>query len=79
MLDRDNRWTQSIATGSQSFVESVKQKLENLVRGLQVVNKGGSHYELQETQSEYGNRVYLGKDVNTIRWDVDPGTNEQWP
>ncbi len=77
--DRDDRWTQSIATGSQSFVESVKQKLGNFVRGRQVVNNGGAHHELQETQSEYGNRVHLGKDVNTIRWDVYPGTNAQIP
>jgi hypothetical protein len=27
LSDRDNRWTQSLATGSQDFVESVKQAI----------------------------------------------------
>jgi hypothetical protein len=70
LSDRDSRWTQSVATGSQDFVESVKQELGFLARGRQGVNAGGSYHELKETQSLYGNQSYLGKDTNTLKWDV---------
>jgi putative transposase len=68
--DRDSRWTQSIATGSQDFVESVKQELGVLARGRQVLNEGDSHHELKETPSRYGNQNYLTRDTNTLKWDV---------
>lgn len=64
------RWAQSVATGSQDFVESVKQELGFLARGRQGVNAGGSCHELKETQSLYGNQPHPGKDTNTLKWDV---------
>lgn len=72
LSDRDSRWTQSLATGSQDFVESVKQELGVFARGRQVVRTGGADHELKEAQSVYGNRDHLGKEANTIRWDVLP-------
>lgn len=70
LSDRDSRWTQSIATGSREFIESVKQKLGSIARGRQVVKTGGAHHELKEAQSAYGNRALVGKEANTVKWDV---------
>jgi len=70
LADRESRWTQSLATGSQDFVESVKQELGVFARGRQVVKDGDSHHELKEIQSRYGNQKYLRRDTNTLKWDV---------
>ncbi len=69
---RVNRWTQSIATGSQGFVEHVKQKLGSIARGRQVVNAGGTNHELKEALSLYGDRPGRRIGDNTIRWEVLP-------
>jgi putative transposase len=49
---RDDRWTQSIATGSRSFVEAVKKQMRSLAIGRQV-RKKAQDFELRESQSAY--------------------------
>ncbi len=70
LSDRESRWTQSIATGSQDFVESVKQTLGVFARGRQVVKTGGADHELKKAQSLYGNRKHQWRYTNTLKWEV---------
>jgi putative transposase len=49
---REDRWTQSIATGSRSFVEAVKEQMRSLAIGRQV-RKKAQGFELRESQSAY--------------------------
>jgi len=45
-------WTQSIATGSQSFVETVKSQMRSIAIGRRV-RKKAKGFELRESQSPY--------------------------
>ena len=49
---RENKWTQSIAVGSKSFIEDIKAKLGIQAKGRQVKESNGS-YHLRETQVPY--------------------------
>ena len=49
---REDSWTQSVATGSRSFVEAVKMQMRSLAIGRRVRKKAES-FELRETQSSY--------------------------
>jgi len=70
--NRDSRWTQSIATGSQVFVEGVKHRLGIIARGRHVVSVAGENHELKEAPIEYGSYPGQGSGPNMIRWDVLP-------
>ena len=49
---REDRWTQSVATGSRSFVEAVKKQMRSLAIGRHVQKKVQG-FELRESQSAY--------------------------
>ncbi len=49
---RESKWSQSIAVGSKSFVEGIKEKLGIRAKGRKVVASGGLYY-LRETQVPY--------------------------
>ncbi len=49
---RQPRWTQSIAVGSEGFVQGVLQKLELRAKGG-MVRKGVDYYELREPEAAY--------------------------
>jgi len=49
---RENCWTQSIATGSRSFVEAVKRQMRGFAIGRRVQKKAEG-FELRESQSPY--------------------------
>ena len=49
---REDRWTQSIATGSRSFVEAVKRQMRSFAIGRRV-RKKAEGFELRESQSPY--------------------------
>ncbi len=49
---KDDSWVQSIATGSRSFVETVKMQMHSLAIGRKV-RKKGKVFELREAQSPY--------------------------
>ena len=49
---RDERWTESVAVGSEQFVAATKEKLGFKAKGREVVGRGGS-FELKEAQMPY--------------------------
>ncbi len=49
---REDCWTQSIATGSRSFVEAVKRQMHSFPTGRRV-RKKAEGFELRESQSPY--------------------------
>jgi hypothetical protein len=49
---REGEWTQSIAVGTQGFVEKTKQKLGIRAKGRKVVETGEA-YQLREPQVFY--------------------------
>ena len=63
---RDSKWSQSIAVGSKSFVEEIKERLGFKAKGRRVIGCDDT-YELRESSASYGN-VDDGFD-NTFLWD----------
>jgi len=49
-MQREEYWTKSIATGSRSFVESVKRQMRSFATGRRV-RKNAEGFELRESQS----------------------------
>jgi len=64
---KENKWTQSIAVGSKSFVERVKEALGYRAKGRKVLG-GDDTFELREVLSPYGT-VYNSEYKNTFFWD----------
>jgi hypothetical protein len=70
---REGKWTQSIAIGSEGFVEKTRQELGIRAKGRKVVGAGPA-YQLREPQVSY--LVYFGLEnddigaENTYFWDV---------
>ena len=51
-MKREDHWTQSIATGSQAFLETVKNQMRSLAIGRHVRMRADG-FALRETQSSY--------------------------
>jgi len=72
---RESKWSQSIAVGSKSFVEGIKEKLGIRAKGRKVVESGGL-YHLREAQVPYNsdftpeNSDLRAK--NTYLWSGNP-------
>jgi putative transposase len=49
---RDEKWTESIAVGSETFVMATKEKLEVKAKGREVIARDGT-YELREPPGPY--------------------------
>lgn len=49
---RDEKWTESVAVGSEGFVEATKERLGFKAKGREVVGRDGS-YELRESPAPY--------------------------
>jgi len=64
---RQARWTESIATGSKSFVEEVKSSLEVKARGKSITGDD-DQYQLRENVSGFGNSS-LKRFDNTFFWE----------
>ena len=69
---RESRWTESVAIGSQKFVETTKEKLGIKAKGRQVVGTNGT-YELREPGAPYSSN-FDGENgplsvENTYSWD----------
>ena len=64
---REAKWTQSIAVGSESFIEKIKEALGFKARGRKI-HRAGDAYELRESLKPYGitNATEPG---NTFLWD----------
>jgi putative transposase len=70
---RQPRWTESIAVGSEAFVRATKEKLGIRAVGREVMGANGS-YELREPEAGYESNfstenVGLSEE-NTFYWDV---------
>jgi hypothetical protein len=50
--ERDGRWSESIAVGSEAFVRDTKERLGIKAVGREVMKNGGS-YELREPEVSY--------------------------
>ena len=49
---REPEWTESIAVGSKTFVDGIKEKLQPKLSG-RTVSGNGDHYELKEQSARY--------------------------
>lgn len=52
MFSRESRWTESIAVGSQNFIELFQAKLRGKIEGRKIIESSGS-YELREASIPY--------------------------
>ena len=73
---RESHWTESIATGSKSFVEEVKQGLGFRAKGKSITS-GKDHYQLREDVAKFDNTslarfgpvdISEASMVNTFLW-----------
>ena len=64
--DTEGKWTQSIAVGSKTFIEKIKEALGFRARGRKIISTDDT-FELREGQASYGaaNKLYSG---NTFLW-----------
>jgi putative transposase len=72
-LERDSRWTECIAVGSEGFVRDVKEKLGPKAMWREMPGGNGS-YELGETTAAY-KPVFDGqkgglRQKNAFFWDI---------
>jgi putative transposase len=58
ILSRDQKWTESVAVGSEKFVEATKEKLSFKAKGREVIGADGS-YQLQESPTLYKGNLGL--------------------
>jgi putative transposase len=70
---RQPRWTESVAVGSERFVENTKEKLGTRAMGRQIIGRNGS-YDLREIKTPYDvdfrpKNIDLSAE-NTYYWDV---------
>ncbi len=71
---RESKWSQSIAVGSKSFVENIKEKLGIRAKGRKVADSKDL-YHLREAQAAYNSNFTPEKGVlrakNTYFWSVN--------
>jgi putative transposase len=58
ILSRDQKWTESVAVGSEKSVEATKEKLSFKAKGREVIGADGS-YQLQESPTLYKGNLGL--------------------
>ena len=65
--DTEGKWTQSIAVGSKTFIEKIKEALGFRARGRKIISTDDT-FELRDGQASYGaaNKLDSG---NTFLWD----------
>ncbi len=68
--DKENKWTQSIAVGSKTFIEKMKEALGFRAKGRKIVCANDT-YELRELLTPYGKANNLDSG-NTFLWDQQP-------
>ncbi len=74
---KEDEWTQSIAVGSESFVEKVKRTLGFRAAGRKIICADDT-FELRETQTSYGEASDLDSG-NTFLWDQPIDWPRMWP
>jgi putative transposase len=72
--DRQAQWTESIAVGSKSFTEAIKEKLGILAKGRKVIEIDGA-FQLREERATYAAVSDSKKEdiggQNTYLWDIN--------
>jgi putative transposase len=70
---RESKWVQSVAVGSEEFVEMTKEKLGIQVKGRSV-SRSGDDYQLREQQAAYSAHFAPENaplsDDNTCYWNI---------
>ena len=64
---KENKWTQSIAVGSKTFIEKMKETLGVRVRGRKIICADDT-FELREVRTPYG-KAENQDSGNTFLWD----------
>ena len=64
--DKENKWTQSIAVGSKTFIEKMKGALGYKARGRKIVGTEDT-FELREVVAPFANADNLDSE-NTYYW-----------
>jgi putative transposase len=71
---REEKWTESIAVGSEAFIEKVKSLMRVLAIGRKSI-KAGDSYQLREPAAPYLTHFGRKKDdigpENTYLWDIN--------
>jgi hypothetical protein len=68
--DRESKWTQSIAVGSKTFIEQMKDSLGFRAKGRKIIGASDT-FELQEVLPPYGKADYPNS-RNTFLWNPRP-------
>ena len=72
---RHTQWTESIAVGNKSFIESIKERLGILARGRKILETNDG-FELREDVEGYiANSDIKNDDIapqNTYFWNINP-------
>ena len=75
---RQTQWTQSIAVGSKSFIETIKVKLGILAKGRKILENDGE-FQLREDMGTYiansDNKNGDIGDQNAYYWDMNHGNS----
>ncbi len=69
--NRDDKWSRSIAVGSQSFIEHIKSRMGVLAKGRKTVASGES-YQIREPDIFYSNHYECKKS------EIDPKNKYFW-
>ena len=68
--DRESRWKQSIAVGSKTFIEKLKESLGSKGKGRKIIGADDT-FELREMLASYGHTDDLDSG-NTYLWNAQP-------
>ena len=64
---KENKWTQSIAVGSKTFIEKMKEALGSRAKGRKIICADDT-FELREVLTQYG-QANNQDSGNTFLWD----------
>jgi putative transposase len=68
--DKEDRWTHSIAVGSESFIKKMKEGLGFRAKGRKIISADDT-FELREMAAAYGKASHLVSG-NTFIWNQNP-------
>ena len=68
--NKENKWTQSIAVGSKTYIEKMKKALGYRAKGRKIISADDT-FELREAIAPFGNADNLDSG-NTYLWDQQP-------
>jgi putative transposase len=67
---KENKWTQSLAVGSKTFIRKMKEVLQFRAKGRKIICADDT-FELREVLTPYGKVNNLDSE-NTFLWDQQP-------